>query len=233
MEVEAVVAKSEVVVASVMVAVVAKRFPVEKAVDDAFWKKEVRLEPMFNGPAIVVEPVFDTAKSVEVAHRPVEEEMVKRFRGTLGVVVGEAKMERSPQGVVVPMPREPVEVKVEVPVAPKAALDEVCTRVKSEVPVALAKEKLPVSVALVANKFPAVSAVDDAYGNCEAARVDDEKKTPWVQILEVVAATEVVLMVVSQVKGAAPAEVWSAAQLKVPLFQVTKNPAWQVVRPVT
>lgn len=35
-----------------------------------------------------------------------------------------------------------------------------------------------VVVAFVANKFPAVSAVVDAYGNCEAATVDDEKKTP-------------------------------------------------------
>ena len=42
--------------------------------------------------------------------------------------------------------------------------------------------------ALVPKSVPVVKAVDDAYGNCDAARVDDEKKTPWVKILVVVAA---------------------------------------------
>ena len=37
-----------------------------------------------------------------------------------------------------------------------------------------------VVVALVANKFPAVKAVELAYGNCDAATVEEEKKTPWV-----------------------------------------------------
>ena len=45
-----------------------------------------------------------------------------------------------------------------------------------------------------------MSAVDDAYGNCDAATVDDEKKTPWVQILVVVAAVEV-LQVLSVENG--------------------------------
>ena len=33
--------------------------------------------------------------------------------------------------------------------------------------------------------------VVEAYGNCDANLVDDEKKTPWVQIDELVAAVDV------------------------------------------
>ena len=33
--------------------------------------------------------------------------------------------------------------------------------------------------------------VVDAYGNCDAATVEEEKKTPWVRMLLVVAAVEV------------------------------------------
>ena len=36
------------------------------------------------------------------------------------------------------------------------------------------------NVALVAKRFPAESAVDDAYGNCDAATVDDAKNAPTV-----------------------------------------------------
>ena len=50
-------------------------------------------------------------------------------------------------------------------------------------------------------KLPAIErAVVEAYGNCEAAAVEDAKKTPWVEMDEVVAA-EVVLKTVSEVNG--------------------------------
>ena len=52
----------------------------------------------------------------------------------------------------------------------------------------------------VLNKFPAVRAVDEAYGNCDAATVEEEKNTPCVQILEVVAAV-VVANVLDVVNG--------------------------------
>ena len=61
----------------------------------------------------------------------------------------------------------------------------------SEVVVALVNDAFPavnavveafVIVANVLKRLPAVSAVDDAYGNCDAATVDDEKKTPCVRI---------------------------------------------------
>jgi hypothetical protein len=35
-----------------------------------------------------------------------------------------------------------------------------------------------VMVLFVAKKFPVVKALDDAYGNCEAATVEEEKNTP-------------------------------------------------------
>jgi len=57
-----------------------------------------------------------------------------------------------------------------------------------------------VEVALVPKKFPVVKAVDDAYGNCDAATVDDEKKTPWVRI-DVVVAAVLVAKVFSEVNG--------------------------------
>ena len=43
-------------------------------------------------------------------------------------------------------------------------------------------------------KYPVpltLSAVDDAYGNCDAAAVDEAKKTPWVRMDVVVAVVEV------------------------------------------
>ena len=78
----------------------------------------------------------------------------------------------------------------------------------SEVVVAFVNDAFPavnavvealVIVAKVAKRLPAVSAVDDAYGNCEAATVELEKKTPWVSIEVVVAAVPVakVLMLVN------------------------------------
>ena len=48
-----------------------------------------------------------------------------------------------------------------------------------------------VEVALVKEKLVPLIAVVEAYGNCEAATVELEKKTPWVRILVVVAAVEV------------------------------------------
>ena len=59
----------------------------------------------------------------------------------------------------------------------------------------------------------------------EALMPDCAKKTD-----EVAAFTTPKLF--NQVNAAAPAEVWSCAQPNVPLVQVWKNPAWQVVRPV-
>lgn len=49
----------------------------------------------------------------------------------------------------------------------------------------------PYASKLVAKRLVAVSPVDEAYGNCEANLVDDAKKTPCVQIEEVVAAVDV------------------------------------------
>ena len=51
--------------------------------------------------------MLSITKSVEVDQFPVEEEIEKRFK-LVGVVVGVAKIERSPQGDVVPMPRRPL-----------------------------------------------------------------------------------------------------------------------------
>jgi hypothetical protein len=48
------------------------------------------------------------------------------------------------------------------------------------------------------------SAVDEAYGNCDAAAVLEAKKTPWVSMDEVVAAV-LVANEVSEVKGYANA----------------------------
>ena len=48
-----------------------------------------------------------------------------------------------------------------------------------------------VVVEYVANTLVEVKAVDEAYGNCEAASVEEEKKTPWVKMLELVAAVVV------------------------------------------
>ena len=62
---------------------------------------------------------------------------------------------------------------------------------KSVVVVALPSVAFPVLVMLEAKKFEVVNAVDDAYGNCEAATVEEEKKTPCVQMEVVVAAVVV------------------------------------------
>ena len=70
----------------------------------------------------------------------------------------------------------------------------------------------------------ALIAVVEAYGNCDAA-VDDEKNTPWVQMDVVVAAVEVPKLLVPQVNGAAPAEVWSLPHENWPLFQSNLLPA--------
>lgn len=48
-----------------------------------------------------------------------------------------------------------------------------------------------VVVALVKRMLVPLIAVVDAYGNCDDATVDDEKKTPWVSMEVVVAAVEV------------------------------------------
>jgi hypothetical protein len=70
-----------------------------------------------------------------------------------------------------------------------------------------------VNVALVAKSSVAVKPVEDAYGNCEARRVDDEKKTPWVQMLVVVAAVVVPNVSVPIVNGnAEPPPVASVPQ---------------------
>ena len=68
---------------------------------------------------------------------------------------------------------------------------------------------------LVAKRFPAVSAVEDAYGNCEAT-VELEKKEPWDQILVVVAAV-VVPKLSAKVKSGEPAVVASVPQLNTPV----------------
>ena len=59
---------SEEPVAFVKVKFVENKLPAVSAVVVTFWNMFVSAEPTFNGPAMVVEPVFDTAKSVEVAH---------------------------------------------------------------------------------------------------------------------------------------------------------------------
>jgi hypothetical protein len=95
-----------------------------------------------------------------------------------------------------------------------------------EVEVAFPSVEFPVAVRFVAKKFPAVNAVEDAYGNCDDCAVELEKKTPCVQMLDVVAA-EVVPNVLAKVNGAEPTAV-CAAQPNWPLVQVRKLPAWQV-----
>ena len=94
-------------------------------------------------------------------------------------------------GLDVPTPRRPAEVIVVVPVAPNAAFEPECEIAKIVVPVALPKKKLPVEVMLVEKRLVELNAVDDAYGNCDAATVDDEKNTPCVRIDVVVAAVVV------------------------------------------
>ena len=90
----------------------------------------------------------------------------------------------------------------------------------------------PVKSAFVAKRFPAVKAVEDAYGNCDAAMVEEEKNAPEVQIEEVVAMVFVAKLL-NQVNAAAPAEVWSVAQPKEPLLHVRYCPPAQPPRPFT
>ena len=150
-------------------------------------------------PLVVIAPVFEIAKSVVVAQPPVDDAMTKRLL-LATVVVGVAKMERSANGEEVPMPSEPVLVIVVVPVAPKAAFEPECVSAKIDVPVAAPKKKLPVEVILVEKRFVELSAVVEAYGNCDAARVDDEKNRPCVQI-DVFVALVVVAKLVATVNG--------------------------------
>src|SRR5947207_844836 len=65
-----------------------------------------------------------------------------------------------------------------------------------------------VVVKFVENKLLAVSAVELAYGNCDAATVELEKKTPWLQ-MEVVVA-DVVVANVEAIEN--EKEFWSVAQ---------------------
>ena len=58
------------------------------------------------------------------------------------------------------------------------------------------KEAVPVVVMLVVKRLVEERAVVEAYGNCEAATVEEEKKTPWLQMLVVVAAVEVLKLLV-------------------------------------
>ena len=60
-----------------------------------------------------------------------------------------------------------------------------------------------------------------------ARMVEEALMPPCAQIGDEVAAL-MTPKCESQLKGAAPAVVWSCEQPKEPLFQVKKNPAWQV-----
>ena len=108
-----------------------------------------------------------------------------------------------------PMPRAPVEVNVEVAVAPKDALfaERMDEKNVVEVPlvrVSVPSDEAPVKVRLVPKRLPAVNAVDDAYGNCDAAAVLEEKNAPMVQ-MDVVVAAVVVDHVVEKSKALRPA----------------------------
>jgi hypothetical protein len=75
-------------------------------------------------------------------------------------------------------------------------------------------------VALVAKSSLVVNPVDDAYGNCEARRVDDEKKTPWVHIDVDVAEVVVPKLVATEKRPPKLDVLASVAQPNVPLDQV-------------
>ena len=62
----------------------------------------------------------------------------------------------------------------------------------------------PETMRFVVEAVVAVIIVVEAYGNCDAATVEDAKKTPWVQIDVVVAAVPVAKLLVPQVNGAEP-----------------------------
>ena len=89
------------------VKLVPKRLPAVRAVVVTFWKMLVKAEPTFNGPLIVVEPLLEMLKMVEVAQSRVEEAMVKSVEPT-GVVVGVARRETREVGAASPIPRRPV-----------------------------------------------------------------------------------------------------------------------------
>jgi hypothetical protein len=72
-------------------------------------------------------------------------------------------------------------VQVEPPYAPSRPL----------APVSTSDESTLEFTMLVDEAVVAVIAVVDAYGNCEAATVDEAKKTPWVRMEEEVADVEV------------------------------------------
>ena len=93
----------------------------------------------------VVEPVFEIEKRVVVAKLLVVEAMVKTTPG-FGEVVAEVKMERRPNGLVVPMPSLPALVIVVVPVAPNEAAFDERTLVKSVVPVAFTNVRVPLKM---------------------------------------------------------------------------------------
>ena len=67
----------------------------------------------------------------------------------------------------------------------------------------------------MANTLVEVKAVEDAYGNCEAASVEEEKKTPWVKMLELVAAVVVPNELKPHEKSCAPELTPQAAALAV------------------
>jgi hypothetical protein len=92
-----------------------------RTVEEPLTKSDVVVPPAKENAWPVMRPVFEILKSVVVAQRLVEDEMVKRFKACV-VVVGEAPIEKSAYGVVVPMPRVPCDVMVVVAVAPKEAV---------------------------------------------------------------------------------------------------------------
>ena len=100
--------------------------------------------------------------------------------------------------------------------------------IASEVEVALPSVEFPVVVIFVAKRLPVVSAVELAYGNCEAATVELEKNTPAVAMDDDVAAV-VVPKKLAYAKIEPPAE--AAPQLNWPLFQVRKLFPAQTVSP--
>ena len=97
--------------------------------------------------------MFEILKSVEVEKFEVVELMLKTTP-LFGVPVADVRIERSPKGLVVPIPRAPLLVKVEVPVAPKDAPFAVRTFEKSVVPVALVRVRPPLNAICVLVAFP-------------------------------------------------------------------------------
>lgn len=93
-----------------------------------------------------------------------------------------------------------------------------------EVEVALVKSEF------VANRFPALKAVEEAYGNCEAAAVEDEKKTPWVRMEVVVAAVEVP-KVLRLPKRYAKLPVVQDCVVTTPMFEMVRHCPACVLRP--